>query len=802
MKKIITSFSISAKLVFVITLFLTAAGSFFIFKGSHEPVEENDADAVYSDRPDLAMLQEIENTKDPAIGTVPRERLAKAWAMIQQQKAQKSTNPGVLTAANWTERGPSNVGGRTRAIMYDPNDGTHKKVWAGGVGGGLWYTNDITVASPTWVNVDNFWANVAVTSITYDPSNLSIFYVGTGEGWYNVDAIKGAGIWQTTDGGTTWNQLSSTSPANDANGNFNYVNKIVVNSSGKIFAATRSGVYSNRGGIMSSTDGGSTWSRYNGDGVSPDAAADVEIAANGDLYASFGISYSDGIYKSTNSGTSWSRVYASSSDEERIEIACAPTSSSTLYAMVQENTASALKKIIKSTDGGSTWSSVTLPTWCDQGSSSSDMTRGQAWYDLILAVDPNNANTLYAGGVDIMKSTDAGSSWSQITRWSTFGGCSGANIHADQHAFVFKPGSSTDALAGNDGGIYFTTDGGSTFSSKNTGYNVTQFYACAMNPNSGSNYFLAGAQDNGTQKFSSSGVNSTTQATGGDGAYCHIDQTDPNYQLTAYVGNYIYRSINGGSSFSAISTDQNTGDFINPSDYDDANGILYSSYSTSQLNRISGIRGSTSASQISVTGMTSKAGTIRVSPYAAGGTTTLFVGTKNSKLYKVTNAQGSPTTTDISGGSFPASSTISCIEIGASESDLLVTFSNYGVNSVWRTTDGGSTWSNKDNGTLPDMPIRWAIYNPNDYKEVLLATEVGVWSTDDITVASPSWAANVSGLANVRVDMFQYRSSDHILIASTHGRGLFSSDVFSPGGECSCCCFHIVSNNNLRRKQC
>lgn len=93
---------------------------------------------------------------------------------------------------------------------------------------------------------------------------------------------------------------------------------------------------------------------------------------------------------------------------------------------------------------------------------------------------------------------------------------------------------------------------------------------------------------------------------------------------------------------------------------------------------------------------------IRVSPYAAAGTTTLFVGTSNGSLYKVTNAQATPTTTNLTGTGSPwgISASISCVEIGATENDLLVTFSNYGVVSVWRTTNCGLSWTNKE-GNLP-----------------------------------------------------------------------------------------------------
>ena len=97
-----------------------------------------------------------------------------------------------------------------------------------------------------------------------------------------------------------------------------------------------------------------------------------------------------------------------------------------------------------------------------------------------------------------------------------------------------------------------------------------------MHPDSGNNYFLAGSQDNGTHKFNSAGVNATTEVTGGDGAYCFVDQTDPDYQITAYVYNSYWRSTDGGQSFPSprMQSDFNTGRFINPADYDSNLDIL------------------------------------------------------------------------------------------------------------------------------------------------------------------------------------------------------------------------------------
>ena len=190
------------------------------------------------DRMDLAMAQEFEMTKDPALGYVPRERLYKAYQYAQEKRAALSLRKtgAAISGVSWTERGPINFGGRTRAIMVDPTDVTKKSIFAAGVSGGLWYTTDITVTSPVWTAVDDFFENLAITTLAYDPSNAQIMYFGTGEGWYNIDAVQGDGIFKSTDGGSNWTQLASTA----GNTTFRYIQKIVVHpTSGDIYAATK-----------------------------------------------------------------------------------------------------------------------------------------------------------------------------------------------------------------------------------------------------------------------------------------------------------------------------------------------------------------------------------------------------------------------------------------------------------------------------------------------------------------------------------------------------------------------------------
>ena len=707
------------------------------------------------DRPDLAYEHDWLMTHDPKDGKTHWERLVPVLKQMNSgSKGVQTVAPGGSAANKWTERGPNDVGGRVRAMMFDPTDNTNKKVFAGGVGGGLWYNTDITSGSSSWVAVNDFWANLAVSCIAYDPSSTSTFYIGTGEGFGNSDAIRGAGIWKSTNKGSTWTQLAASNT-----NNFVRIMDLAVTSTGRIIVAAS-------GGLYTSDNGGTSFTRRQ----SSSYFADVEIAANGDLYA--GTRYSGRLYKSTNNGTTWTLITNLGGSPDRIEIACAPSDSNTLYVVSSGGSGSVdVEWFKKSTNGGSSWTTLTIPKYTSN--TALHFTRGQAWYDLILWVHPTNKNLVIAGGVDLHRTTNGGTSWSGVSYWNS--ASSLPYVHADQHAIVSRPGNNNEVIFGNDGGVFYSANVGNssttspTFGHRVKNFNVTQFYAGAMHPSAGSNVLAAGAQDNGSMKLTTAGIGANTYLTGGDGAFCFIDQNNSNVFITSYVWNNWRRSTNSGSSFTYFPTD-NTGSFINPADYDDNKNILYSARNTTTLKRIINMTGSYSAGTITLSGMSSMATHIRVSPYTTA-TTTLFVGS-GGDVFKVTNANTTPTTTKKSSTSFPSGS-ISCIEIGANENELLVTFSNYGQTSIWYSSNGGTSWVSKE-GNLPDMPVRWALFNPKDRKEVIVATELGVWATNDITVSSPTWAASSQGLANTRVDMLQYRSSDSLILAATHGRGAFT----------------------------
>jgi len=756
----------------------------------------NDPLYLKQDRPDLAWEQEFERTKDPSLGYVPSERLQaankKTQTLIHRRNALKTN--GTNATISWEERGPSNIGGRTRALMFDPNDVTHKKVWAGGVSGGLWYNLDITDEDSSWIKIDDFWENICITAIAADPNNNQIFYVGTGES--RARSGRGAGVWKSTDAGTTWTQLTNTT-------DFHFVNDILVrNESGQsvLYVAVAVSHYVNQyhgnsEGLQRSTDGGATFTQVLPNIPSTNVSfrpVDVELAADNRLFVGSGnrlledeISSGGGGYiLFSDDGTSWTIVndYSSVNDVGRVELACAPSNANILYGIIEAG--NKCERVIQSLDRGATWSDASEPVDVDNGIPASDFTRGQAWYDLSLAVDPNNSSRLIIGGIDLFISTDGATTWEQISQWTDLGEIY-SFVHADQHAAVFSPGSSNTIIFGNDGGVFYTNDLGNApidfvIFSRNNNYNVTQFYSCAISPQANSNQFLAGSQDNGTQYFENVGINETFDVNGGDGGYCFIDEDEPDFAIVSYVFNVFTRINLFDIEFSRenLSNDQSSGSFINPAGYDGKENILYSAYNTTSIQVITGVTdGNPDSPRIIALGLDAMATHFKISPNSSLGNSIVFIGTESGSVLKVTNAHlVGRTVVDIT-GNLPNGS-ISAIDIGATDNDLIVTYFNYGLTSVWETHDGGATWINKE-GNLPDMPIRWCLYNPDNRNQVLLATETGVWLTDDISVLNPDWQPANTGLANARVDMLRYRNSDKLIAAATYGRGLFTSSGFA-----------------------
>jgi hypothetical protein len=723
---------------------------------------EDEGKMLKQDRMDLAWAHEKEMTKDLTTGEVPTERLLVAYNAMQNQSS--SLVAGAIPNLNWVELGPKNCGGRTRSLCVDLNDPSGKTVFAGSVSGGIWKTTDVTAAEPNWIAVNNLFGNIAISSIVQDPLNKQNIYFTTGEGYGNTGSVRGIGIWKSADGGITWNQLAATN-----NSNFYFCFKITANADGHIFVATQTGLYR-------SIDAGNTFTKILAAGFTTGAIGnfcyDVDIASSGVVYASL---RGGTLHKSTDNGNTFSASLPipAGITSNRIEIGLAKSDPNTVYILTEQ--ANKVGGIAVSNDGGNTFTLKTKPVDADNGIPSGDFSRGQAWYDLTIEVDPTNKDVFFVGGVDLFKTSDAGSSWQQISHW--YGGFGFQNVHADQHNIVYAPTGNTVAYFVNDGSIYRTDNANATIPTlvnKEINYNTAQFYSCAMSPIAGAFNFLAGAQDNGTHKLSVNGIANSVDVTGGDGMFCHIDQNEPQYWFSSYVYNNYYRSTNGGNTFSTIAGGNNRGRFVNPTDYDNLANILYCADSTDQFSRLDNATSGSGLTRITVPEFNGQISCITVSPNTGNR---VFFGTGNGRIVRIDNANSTSLTPTIISAGLPTAY-LSCIEVETgNDNHMIATFSNYGANSVWETTNGGTSWTSVE-GNLPDIPVRWALFSPTNNAQVLIATELGVWSTDLLNGTSTNWAASNNGLANVRVDMLQIRQSDKLVIAATYGRGLFYSGAF------------------------
>ncbi len=715
------------------------------------------------------LQHEIDMTKDPALGYVPKGRLVEAY-QVRSQRLKANTVNSLLS---WTERGPNSdavgasngntrpgngkTSGRVRAIWEDLGDATGKTVWVGGIDGGLWKTNDITVNPATWTPINDFFGNLAVASICQDPTDVNIMYFGTGEKAINADAVRGAGIWRSTDHGVTWSVMAGTA-------NFWNVSKVVCDASGNLYVGCNS--ISNTAGLQRFTKATSTWTNITPSGLDA-RVPDLELSSTGRFHiicgyyntaaGSAGYRYTDNPATVT-SGT-WTSPATTFPTQYNVAI---ESNGNTLYAL-PSNSAWGVPTIYKSTNGGANWAAT---------GATPAFTSGQAWYCMAVAIDPNNANNVIVGSLDCYKTTNGGTSWTKISEWV---GTAGQYVHADQQIITWR--SNNQVLFGCDGGVHYSANGGTTITDRNQGLRIKQFYAVANHPTS-TNYFLAGAQDNGVHQLNNATIGASVEVTGGDGAFVHIDQNQGQYQWGSYVYNQYRRSTNSGSTWTSVNYSSSAGKFINPTDYDDVNNIMYCSGNANAFVRWSNPQTGSTFTSVTMSGLSSgRVSAVKVSPYTNH---TVFFGGGGSgitpSLIKATAANATPTFTSIIGtGMTTASANISCIELGTNEQNIIVVYSNYGVSNVWVTSNGGTTWTAID-GNLPDMPVRWAIFYPGDNTKAIIATETGIWQTTLINGASTAWDPE-TGFPNVRTDMLQYRASDGLLSAATHGRGVFTTII-------------------------
>ncbi|MDQ6755449.1 MAG: hypothetical protein M3004_00785, partial [Bacteroidota bacterium] len=708
---------------------------------------ENEENEMYDGAAE-AQKFEIEKTKDPNLGYVPKERLLSAieyTSQIKQKDAALRT-----TALSWAERGPNSdlngpygnsrppgtiTSGRMRAIWVDNSDASGNTVWIGGIDGGIWKTTNFNSNPANWAPVSDFFSNLSVSSICQDPTDPNVMYFGTGEKAFNADAVRGGGVWRSTDHGASFTPLNNTT-------SFYNVSKILCDAAGNVYCAT----IGSGSGLQRSNDKGSNWTNISITGVSS-RYPDFEISSTGRMHVCTGYYNSTGtglsVYRYTdNPATVTNSTWTAPTNPFPIssyntELVC---NGNILYALVS-NSSFIVPTIYKSIDGGDNWAGTgaVLPS-----TGNGAFSNGQAWYCLAADVDPTDAKTLVIGSLNCYKSVDSGATFSKISDWV---GTAVQYVHADQQTIKYLSGNRI--LVGCDGGIHYSSNGGTNFSDRNTNLRIKQFYSVAIHPTS-TNYFLAGAQDNGVHQFNNGGLSNTVEVTGGDGAFVAIDQDQPQYQFGSYVFNQYRRSTDGGASWAGINYSGTSGRFINPWDYDNNNNKLYAAGDAATYLRWENPQTGSTFTSVAAPLLSGIASAVKVSPFTAN---LLYLGSGSGSLLKVSAANtSSPEFTDIKSSFMPAGY-VSCINTGSNDQNLIMCFSNYGVTRVWVSNNGGTSWTGID-GNLPDMPVRWAMFYPGDNAKAIIATETGVWETTNINGTSTVWTANAS-FPNVRTDMLK-----------------------------------------------
>ena len=693
---------------------------------------------------------------------------------IEQRRAMldgQADAPGPLelagiNSAGWTALGPGNIGGRVRAILVHPT--LTNKMWAGSVSGGIWVTTD---GGTSWNPVNDFMGNLSITSLVMDPSDSNKIYAATGEGFYNIDAKRGAGVFRSTDGGATWSQLSATNPASGSQ--WYYVNRLAVHpTNGNILLAATGG------GTYRSSDGGSVWTQ-----VASGRALDVRFNPNDGNNAIVGRDNGEAWY-STNAGASFSPVTVVSG-AARVEVAFAASTTNTAYAVVNaEGVCSSCAYLYTSTNGGASWTYVSSPNHLS----------GQGWYNNTLWVDPTTPTHLIVGGLDLWRSTNSGANWTKISQWSS----APISAHADHHAIVsasgYNGGSNRKIYFGNDGGVYKATDIAtvgltSGWTALNNGLGVTQFYGGAGKAAAGGR-IVGGTQDNGDLKYSGSGTSWST-VYGGDGGYSAADSADDNYVYGEYVYLAIHRSTNGGASASIICNGITEGyqnaswgcgtggstaaNFIAPFVLDPNNNNRMLAGAKS-LWISDNVKASTPAWAIrKAAAGTGSSFYISAIAVAEGNSDIVWVGHNNGMIFYTTNGTATaPTWTQVTG--LPARMVLRFLIDKDDHNRVYVAFGGYASGNLWRTTNGGGNWDDI-HGALPSVPVRSVLRHPSNATWLYAGTEVGVFTSEN---GGGTWATTNDGPANVSVDeLFWYDSSR--LVAVTHGRGMFMTTVTSSG---------------------
>ena len=480
----------------------------------------------------------------------PPQKHATPWQPVTPKPPSVGILSVALNSSSWSLIGPGpvasggangNISGRITGIAAHPTDAN--TIYVTPAGGGVWKT---TNGGGGWTPLTDFQLTLSMGAIAISPSNASVLYAGTGEFNNAQDSNYGRGILVSTNAGASWTLRQG--PGNIFNRMSISAISVHPTDPNTAYAALGPGIENGAfgtPGVYKTIDGGVTWANTTGavDTGNPYSDVKIDLTTPNTVYAAIGnangTNATNGVYKSTNGGSTWNKLAngpnaATDVKVGRISLAVSKSNAQVLYVTTEDRTTSGVLSVLHSVDGGATFNNVTPGNYMGQ----------QGWYDQAVIVDPGDAAIIYvtgaAGGGSMLRSTNSGGAWSDIS-----GG--GVSPHADHHAVAFD--ANGKFLDGDDGGIYRLDDpAGPGWADLNGNLSTIQFSGIDIHPTD-LNQAIGGSQDNGTQRFT--GVLTWAETDGGDAGFAKYSPTSPTrvyHQIPpqSFGNNFFRRSDDGG----------------------------------------------------------------------------------------------------------------------------------------------------------------------------------------------------------------------------------------------------------------
>lgn len=668
----------------------------------------------------------------------------------------------------WEFAGPANIGGRISDLEYDPNNS--QIIYAGAATGGIFKS---TNGGLNFFPVFDDNAVLPIGDIAVDPVNSNIIYAGTGEANGGHNNFAGGGIYKSTNGGTSW-QITGLQ-------NTVSIGRIIIDPFNplKLYVAAVGSYFGPNPdrGIYRSDNGGANWTKIL---FISDSTGAIDIAVDpvnsNNLYAAmwqktrypnggqlFGST--SGIYKSTNGGNNWTALGAanglpnsSSTSVGRIGISISKSNPNILYSIFTNGTT--YLGFFKTTNAGLNWTNADPNNQLQDGFSTF------SWYFGQVRVHPTNPSIVYVLDFAIMKTTNSGTSWTDLT---------GFDIHVDNHALAFKPGAPETIIEGNDGGIYNSTNGGNSFT-KVAELPITQFYEIGIDKTNPQRLY-GGTQDNGTNRTTTGSVSDWESIYGGDGFYVIVDYTNPNVIYAESQNGGFGKSSDGGISFDDATAGINPSEKRNWStpvvmDPNNSN-VLY--FGTNKVYRTTNAAANWTAISPDLTnGNQPRLGTVTTIDVSKTNPNMIIAGTDDANVWITSNSGTNWTKVS---ATLPYRWITRVAIDPLNENISYVTFNGLKWRDpqphIFRTTNKGQTWSDISNN-LPDAPVNAFAIDPLRTNVLFAGSDVGCYYS---TNTGQSWQFLGSGLPMVSVYDMKIHPTAYYLAIGTHGRSMYKIDL-------------------------